>query len=127
MNKVDLVDVVYRAHGGISRQEAGELVDSILGYVKSSLGKERRMRVSGFGSFQVVRRGARVGRNPHTGEPLELPERSTLVFRPARAFMDRLNDARPESEERSEPDEIVELAEPPGPSAGGPMIRILMD
>ena len=44
VNKVDLVDVVYRTHGGISRQEASELVDTILGHVKSSLAKERRVR-----------------------------------------------------------------------------------
>ena len=120
VNKVDLVDVVYRTHGGISRQEASELVDTILGHVKSSLAKERRMHISGFGSFQVVRRGARIGRNPHTGEPLELPERSTLVFRPSRAFLDSLNG----NEMHARPIEQPE-AQPAG--AGSPAIRILMD
>lgn len=94
MNKVDLIDAVYRAHGGISREEAGQLVDTILRYVKSILGAERRMHVAGFGSFQVVERGARVGRNPHTGEPLDLPDRRTLIFRPAPSLLDRLNDGQ---------------------------------
>lgn len=93
MNKVDLIDVVYRTHGGISRQEAGDLVDTILRRIKSILGSERRMHVVGFGSFQVVTRGARAGRNPHTGEPLVLPDRRALVFRPAPSLVDRLNGA----------------------------------
>lgn len=93
MNKVDLVDVVYHKHGGISRQEAAELVDTILGFVKSVLGKERRMHLSGFGSFQVVERTGRVGRNPQTGKPMRLPARHALVFRPSRSVVDLLNEA----------------------------------
>jgi integration host factor subunit alpha len=91
VNKVDLVDAVYHRHGGISRQEAAELVDTILIYVKSALKTERRMHLSGFGSFQVVERSERVGRNPHTGRPIPLPARQTLVFRPSRALLDALN------------------------------------
>src|SRR5262245_2913425 len=92
VNKVDLIDVVYRTHGGMSRQEAGELIDTIFRCVKSILGNERRMQVSGLGSFQVVQRAARVGRNPHTGEPLDLPGRRTLIFRAAPSLIDRLNE-----------------------------------
>jgi integration host factor subunit alpha len=91
VNKVDLVDVVYHRHGGISRQEAAELVDTILGYVKTVLGNERRMHLSGFGSFQVVERSERVGRNPHTGRPMALPSRHALVFRPSRSLVELLN------------------------------------
>jgi len=89
---VDLVDVVYHKHGGISRQEAAELVDTILGFVKSVLGKEHRMHLSGFGSFQVVERTGRVGRNPQTGQPMRLPARHALVFRPSRSVVDLLNE-----------------------------------
>ena len=92
MNKVDLVDVVYHRHGGISRQEAAELVDTILGYVKNVLATERRMHLSGFGSFQVVERNERVGRNPHTGTPMPLPARQALVFRPSRLLVELLNE-----------------------------------
>jgi integration host factor subunit alpha len=92
VNKVDLVDVVYQRHGGISRQEAAELVDTILRYVKTVVGKERRMHLSGFGSFQVVERNGRVGRNPHTGRPMALPARHVLVFRPSRSLVDLLNE-----------------------------------
>jgi len=94
VNKVDLVDVVYHRHGGISRQEATELVDTILGYVKTVLGKERRMHLSGFGSFQVVERSGRVGRNPHTGQPMSLPARHALIFRPSRSLVELLNEPR---------------------------------
>jgi len=92
VNKVDLVDVVYHKHGGISPQEAAELVDTILGFVKSVLGKERRMHLSGFGSFQVVERTGRVGCNPQTGRPMRLPARHALVFRPSRSVLDLLNE-----------------------------------
>lgn len=93
MNKVDLVDVVYHRHGGISRQEATQLVDTILGFVKTVLRNERRMHLSGFGSFQVVERTGRIGRNPYTGQPMRLPARHALVFRPSRSVLELLNEA----------------------------------
>lgn len=92
MNKVDLADAVYRTHGGMSRQEATELVDSILGAMKTVLGSGNRVHLTGFGSFQVVRRNGRRGRNPHTGEPMDLPAHRTLVFRPSKFLLERLND-----------------------------------
>jgi integration host factor subunit alpha len=92
VNKVDLVDVVYHRHGGISRQEAAELVDTILGYVKTVLATRRRMHLSGFGSFQVVERSERLGRNPQTGDTLALPARHALVFRPSPLLLELLNE-----------------------------------
>jgi integration host factor subunit alpha len=91
MNKVDLVDAVYRIHGGMSRQEAADLVEAILGRLKSGMGRGRRVHLNGFGSFHVVRRRPRSGRNPHTGQPIPLAARHTLVFRPSRLLLETLN------------------------------------
>jgi integration host factor subunit alpha len=91
LNKIDLVDAVYRAHGGLSRQEAAEVVEAILARLKSGMGGDRRVHLSGFGSFRVVPRRSRAGRNPHTGQPIRLGPRRSLVFRPSRLLLEALN------------------------------------
>ena len=91
MTKTDLADAVYRRHGGISRRESADIVDRLLGRIKDELGRDRDVRISGFGNFQVVQRKPRRGRNPQTGEAIPIGARRALVFRPSRSLVDRLN------------------------------------
>ena len=68
VTKSDLVQVVYRCHGGISRRESAGIIDLLLDRIKKELRQQGKVQVSGFGSFQVVWREARKGRNPKTGD-----------------------------------------------------------
>jgi nucleoid DNA-binding protein len=97
MTRSELVEVVYRRHGGISRREAHELLDLILGLIKRRLATGERVEIPGFGSFQVVGGAERQGRHPVTGRPVRVPGRRRLLFRPSRALHRRLN--LPASEE----------------------------
>ena len=90
MTKTDLVEVIYHRHGGISRRESQEIVDQLLARIKRELRQARRVQISGFGSFQVVRRGSRKGRNPKTGETIEIGPKQSLIFRPSRSLMTRI-------------------------------------
>ena len=84
MTKADLARAIYDRHGGISNQEAQRIVDLIFETIKQRLLQGDEVHIVGFGSLEVVTRRARRGRNPVTGEDIQLPERHALVFRPSR-------------------------------------------
>jgi nucleoid DNA-binding protein len=90
MTKTDLVEVIYHRHGGISRRESQEIVDQLLARIKRELRQARRVQISGFGSFEVVRRESRKGRNPKTGETIQIAPKQSLIFRPSRSLMTRI-------------------------------------
>ena len=91
MTKADLVDAVYRVHGGLSRGESAEVVEHLIGAVKTILLRGGRVQISGFGTFEVVMRRSRKGRNPQTGEVIAIEARQSLVFRPSKLLVETLN------------------------------------
>jgi nucleoid DNA-binding protein len=86
MTKADLARAIYERHGGISNQEAQRIVDLVFTIMKKHLLNGGEIQIVGFGSLEVVRRRARRGRNPMTGNDIQLPERKVLVFRPSRVM-----------------------------------------
>ena len=91
MTRDDIAEAVYERHGGLSRRESRELVDRLLDRMKVALLSGDSVRISGFGRFEVVRRRARRGRNPSTGQRIEIGPRRRLIFRPSRRLVDALN------------------------------------
>ncbi|HZS08507.1 MAG TPA: HU family DNA-binding protein [Blastocatellia bacterium] len=85
MTKAELARAVYDRHGGISNQEARRIVDLIIDIIRRQLLKGDEVHIVGFGTLEVIKRSERRGRNPVTGETIQLPERRALVFRPSRA------------------------------------------
>ena len=84
MIKADLARIIYEAHGGISYREAKDLVEMMLDRMKASLIQGENVKLSGFGSFNVVRRKGRLGRNPQTGARIQLKPSKYVTFRPSR-------------------------------------------
>ena len=84
MIKADLARIVYETHGGVSHQEAQEIVELILNTVKKSLVKGENVKLSGFGSLNVINRKGRRGRNPQTGGRITLAPSKYVGFRPSR-------------------------------------------
>ena len=91
MTRTELVEVVYRRHGGISRREAHDLLDLILHLIKDRLAAGERVEIPGFGAFEVTRTPDRVVRHPVTGRTLRLGGRKGLAFRPSRLLKQHLN------------------------------------
>jgi integration host factor subunit alpha len=91
MTKADLADAIYRRHGALSRKEAADLVDLVIHRIRRGLAAGEAVKISGFGSFAVVRRTSRSGRNPRTGERVTIPGHASTVFRPSRQVLLRLN------------------------------------
>ena len=69
MNKSHLVTYVADELG-TSKLQAGRLVDTVLDGIKQGLRSDQAVTITGFGTFEVKERKARVGRNPHTGAPI---------------------------------------------------------
>jgi len=85
MTKADLARVVHEHHGRMTNRDALQLVDLLFDIVKGRLRKGESVHIVGFGTLEVVNRKSRRGRNPITGEPIQLAGHRALVFRPSRA------------------------------------------
>jgi DNA-binding protein HU-beta len=68
----------------MSKAEAGRIIDTMTDLVTSILKKGDRVRFPGFGTFRVLKRKARIARNPQTGEPVRVPARTVPRFTPAK-------------------------------------------
>ncbi|QIE55195.1 integration host factor subunit alpha [Pikeienuella piscinae] len=93
LTRSDLSEAVYRAVG-LSRNESADLVESILQHVSDSIVEGETVKISSFGTFAVRDKGARIGRNPKTGEEVPIEPRRVLVFRPSHILKDKINEAR---------------------------------
>jgi len=91
VTKADLVDVVYDRHGGLTKDEAAEIVDVIFRTVKTSLADGRPVRIKNFGTFEVTRRPGRIGVNPVSGEKMFIRAHRGLSFKPARRLKDSMH------------------------------------
>lgn len=89
MTKADLARIVYLRHGGLTYRDALRLVDLLFDLIKRHLQQGESIHIVGFGTLEVVSRKARRGRNPVTGEPIELEGHRALVFRPSRSMRAR--------------------------------------
>jgi DNA-binding protein HU-beta len=90
MNKGDLVAAVA-GDAGISKNQAQDAVDSVLGNIEGALADGGRVTLVGFGTFSVSQRGERQGRNPRTGMPIRIPARKVARFTPGKALKDAIN------------------------------------
>ena len=68
------------------------LVDEVFDMIKTDILKAENVKISGFGNFEVKKRGRRIGRNPKTGEETVIEPRTVVVFRPSQIFKDDVND-----------------------------------
>src|SRR5579864_219598 len=79
MNKEGLVDYVAAATGE-TRKQVSQVLDAILAGITDALRRDEKVTLVGFGTFQVRSRAAREGRNPRTGEKIQIPARKAPAF-----------------------------------------------
>lgn len=89
LNKAELVDAVA-AKSNLSKKDAAGAVDALLASIEEALARGEKVQIVGFGSFEVRERSARTGRNPQTGEEIEIGARKVPVFRPGKALRDSI-------------------------------------
>jgi len=94
LTKAQLVEGVYQALGGYSKKEIGNIVESVFDVLKEALEQDERVKISGFGNFVVLKKRARPGRNPKTGNRITISARRVLTFRPSQVLKRQLNPDR---------------------------------
>lgn len=87
MNKADIIDKVHETVGG-TRADAERAVETAIDAIVASLKKGDEVSVAGLGIFSSKTRNARTGRNPRTGESIEIPAMRVPKFRAAKALKD---------------------------------------
>jgi DNA-binding protein HU-beta len=90
MNKGELVDAVSSSTG-LAKAEATRAVESVLDVIESALRSGDTVALVGFGTFTVKARAARAGRNPRTGETIEIPASRMPTFKAGKALKDAVN------------------------------------
>jgi integration host factor subunit alpha len=90
MTKADIVDSLYEKVG-FSKKEAADLVELVFDTIKNTLANGQKIKISGFGNFVVREKRARVGRNPQTGQSIEISARRVLTFRPSQVLRAEVN------------------------------------
>ncbi|MCH6264896.1 MULTISPECIES: HU family DNA-binding protein [Neobacillus] len=87
MNKTDLVSQVAQA-SELTQKDAGKAVDAIFNSIMQALKDGDKVQLIGFGNFEVRERAARTGRNPQTGEEIEIPAGKVPAFKPGKQLKD---------------------------------------
>ena len=89
MNKTELTAIVAEK-SGIPKKDAERVVCAVFETITAQLQKGEKVQISGFGSFEVKAREARVGRNPHTREAIQIPASKAPAFKASKTLKDMI-------------------------------------
>ena len=92
MTKTEIVDKVNEKLG-FSKKDCADVVETLFEIIKETLekGPETKIKISGFGNFVVRQKKSRIGRNPHTGESIEISARKVLTFKASQILKEAVN------------------------------------
>ncbi len=82
MTKAELIDMLNE--GGMTKSEAKAAVDNVLDAIVGAIANGEKITLTGFGTFEVAPTPAREGRNPRTGDPVDIPAGRRVKFRPGK-------------------------------------------
>lgn len=104
MIKSELVTVLADANPHLYQRDVERIVNTIFDEITGALTRGERVELRGFGAFSVKKRPARTGRNPRTGEPVEVAEKHVPFFKTGKELRDSLNEKKRQEENASGPD-----------------------
>ena len=87
MNKTDLIAAVAQS-AGLTKKDSERVLNAAIDAMTAALAQGEKVQISGFGAFEVKEREARIGRNPHTKEAIEIPATKVPVFKASKALKD---------------------------------------
>lgn len=90
MNKGDLINAVNNTGNFTNRAAAQQAVEDVLNSISQGLLDDGKVQLVGFGTFSVKERAARTGRNPRTGEALQIPASKSVGFKPGKTLKESL-------------------------------------
>lgn len=90
LTRKDLAKVIHEKMG-FSQRSAGDLVDELFYFVKQALLNDELVKLVHFGTFKVMKKESRIGRNPQTGEAMEISKRRMVSFKPSKELREKIN------------------------------------
>ncbi len=87
MNKTELITAAAE-NAGLTKKDTERVINAAIDAITAALVNGEKVQVSGFGTFEVRDRDARMGRNPHTKESIEIPATRVPAFKPSKALKD---------------------------------------
>ncbi|MFH1809015.1 MAG: integration host factor subunit beta [Pseudomonadota bacterium] len=94
MTKSELIESVAASASTMSKRDITLIVDTLFDSMTSALSRKERIEIRGFGSFVAKQRRARNGRNPRTGDAVQVPEKWVPSFQAGKELRERLNDGQ---------------------------------
>ena len=89
MNKTELIAAAAQS-AGLTKKDTERVLNAAIDAMTAALVKGEKVQLSGFGAFEVKEREARIGRNPHTKEAIEIPATKVPVFKASKALKDNV-------------------------------------
>jgi len=84
MNKAELIEAIHAALGpDATKRSAEDALDAVLSSIIKGVQKDKKVQIIGFGTFEVKQRAARMGRNPKTGEAMQIAASTSVGFKPS--------------------------------------------
>ena len=121
MTKAELVEEVARA-AELNKRDAEVIVETVFGSIIGALHKGEKVELRGFGSFRTRERGPRRGRNPKTGEPVDVPAKRVPYFKPGKELKEYFTESPAAAEVAVPAPAEAEPAAPAGGSTGAPTL-----
>ena len=90
LTRADLAEMLNRQIG-LSRADAAAMIESILDHMTGALLDGDNVKISGFGTFVLRDKGQRIGRNPKTGEAVDIPAKRVAYFKPGKELKEMIN------------------------------------
>ena len=118
MTKAELVEDVARA-AELTKKDAERLVEIVFESIIDTLNQGEKIELRGFGSFRVRERGARRGRNPKTGDPVDIPAKRVPYFKPGKELKELINEDAPSTSGNSDAPQAPGTATTPADGGDG--------
>jgi DNA-binding protein HU-beta len=91
VNKTELVDAVHAEAGGVDKKDVADVVDAFISVIQGAVARGDKVTIPGFGAWSRSQRAARTGRNPRTGEPVQIAASKGVKFSAGAAFKKEVN------------------------------------
>jgi len=91
MNRSDLIDEMASQFHQLSRADIELAIDRLLAAMADALARGARIELRGFGSFSVSKQAPKIGRNPRTGQPVDIPAKRAIHFKPGKDLRANVN------------------------------------
>lgn len=91
LTKTDIAQQIHATHPSLTKGQSHEVVERFLSIAKATMAKGEELLLSGFGKFNIKDKNPRRGRNPQTGEAMELAARRVITFKQSGTLRERIN------------------------------------